>query len=210
MHELCLLFWRVNLGKARTGACIKSYYQIRYLSKTAQLFIAKCPSQYMKMCSVWSVWKTWISPAVVIIRRDVGLKNKLPGLQAESRTDHQDPKLTQTILLNLKCCRTDQQKNLLRRKKKIERNYIFKQERESPQKQCAAGNSHLPCFTLTSCVDKQWINNSTAEESLDTAVAILGNIFTATAINLCKNAQCTGLSGLLFLSWVKTQEQILN
>lgn len=117
MHELCLLFWRVNLGKARTGACTKSYYQIRYLSKTAQLFIAKCPSQYMKMCSVWSVWKTWISPAVVIIRRDVGLKNKLPGLQAESRTDHQDPKLTQTILLNLKCSRTDQQKNILRRKK---------------------------------------------------------------------------------------------
>lgn len=37
---------------------------------------------------------------------------------------------------------------------------------------------------MLTCVDKQWINNSTAEESLDIAVAIPGNILTATPFNL--------------------------
>lgn len=68
------------------------------------------------------------------------------------------------------------------------------------QRQSAAGNSHPPCFTLTSCVDKQWINNSTAEESLDTAVAIPGNILTSYCFNLLeKNTQGIRLSGLLLL-----------
>lgn len=67
------------------------------------------------------------------------------------------------------------------------------------QRQRAAGNSYPPCFTLTSCVDKQWRNNSTAEDSVDTAVAISGNILTLIVSVFLKNTQCVHLSGLLFL-----------
>lgn len=62
------------------------------------------------------------------------------------------------------------------------------------QKQRAAGNSYSPCFTLASCVDKQWRNNSTAEDSVDTPVAISGNILTPiVSIFLKKYAMCSPL-----------------
>lgn len=74
-------------------------------------------TQYMKMRSNSLVCLKNMNQSCCSNYQDVGWKNKLPGVPAESRTDQQEPKLTQTILFNLKCCQTDQQKNLLRSKK---------------------------------------------------------------------------------------------
>lgn len=70
-------------------------------------------------------------------------------------------------------------------------NCIFTKIKGIAQRQCATGNSYPPCFTLTSCVDKQWRNSNTAECSVDTAVAIPGNILTLIVSILKKYTMCS-------------------
>lgn len=65
--------------------------------------------------------------------------------------------------------------------------------KEIVQRQYAAGNSYPPCFRLTSCVDKQRISNSPAEDSVNTAVAVPGNILTPIVSKLKKTTVCSPL-----------------